>query len=301
MALELSELHSFLVLTNHLHFGQAAEELRVSQPALTKQMQRLEVKVGGPLLIRGYRRVTLTPAGEILRDRARNLLRESEIAEQMARLAVNGKAGLLRIGFGIASLAAGLPDILTRFRQRFPEVHVSMRDMPTPDQVEALEHGNIDVGFVRLPIERAEVATVQVLEEMLVAAVPSGMSYRGGLPGLRKEPFVVMSRSVSASLFDHVVRTCRAAGFSPRIVQEASELFTVLNLVRAGVGISLVPRSVRLMRVPGVRLMDTNLAEAKWKIGLAWRELDQSDPLVRNFVSLARQPRNAAATGAPKR
>jgi DNA-binding transcriptional LysR family regulator len=293
MAFELSELHSFLVLTNHLHFGQAAEELRVSQPALTKQIQRLEVKVGGPLLIRGYRRVTLTPAGEILRDRARNLLRESEIAEHMARLAVNGKAGQLRIGFGITSLAAGLPDILTRFRQRFPEVHVSMRDMSTPDQIEALEDGKIDVGFVRLPIERPELVSVPVLEEMLVAAVPSDMSYRGGLSGLRKEPFVVMPRSVSASLFDHLVRTCRAAGFSPRIVQEVSELFTVLNLVRAGVGVSLVPRSVSLMRVPGIRLMDTNLSEAKWRIGLAWRKLDQSDPLVHNFVSLARQPRNA--------
>jgi DNA-binding transcriptional LysR family regulator len=293
-------LHSFLVLTNHLHFGQAAEELRVSQPALTKQIQRLELKVGGPLLIRGYRRVTLTPAGEILRDRARNLLRESEIAEHMARLAVNGKAGLLRIGFGITSLAAGLPDILTRFRQRFPEVHVSMRDMSTPDQVEALEHGNIDVGFVRLPVERTELVTVPVLEEMLVAAVPSGMPYRKGLSGLRKEPFVVISRTVSASLFDHLVRTCRAAGFSPRIVQEVSELFTVLNLVRAGVGVSLVPRSVSLMRVPDVRLMDTNLAEAKWRIGLAWRKLDQSDPLVRNFVRLARQPRNAAPTESPR-
>jgi DNA-binding transcriptional LysR family regulator len=256
--------------------------------------------VGGPLLIRGYRRVTLTPAGEILRDRARNLLRESEIAEHMARLAVNGKAGLLRIGFGITSLAAGLPDILTRFRQRFPEVHVSMRDMSTPDQVEALEHGNIDVGFVRLPVERTELVTVPVLEEMLVAAVPSGMPYRKGLSGLRKEPFVVISRTVSASLFDHLVRTCRAAGFSPRIVQEVSELFTVLNLVRAGVGVSLVPRSVSLMRVPDVRLMDTNLAEAKWRIGLAWRKLDQSDPLVRNFVRLARQPRNAAPTESPR-
>jgi len=294
MTLELSELHSFLVLTNHLHFGQAAEELRVSQPALTKQIQRLEAKVGGPLLIREYRRVTLTPAGEILRDRARSLLREAEIAEHMARLAVSGKAGLLRIGFGITSLAAGLPDILTRFRQRFPQVHVSMRDMPTPDQVEALEDGNIDVGFVRLPIERTELASVPVLQETLVVAVPRGMSYRGGLAGLRKEPFVVMSRSLSASLFDHVVRTCRTAGFSPRIVQEASELFTVLNLVRAGVGVSLVPRAVSLMRVPGVRLMDTSLAEAKWKIGLAWRKLDESDPLVRNFVNLARQPRNAA-------
>ena len=71
MALELSELRSFVVLANHLHFGKAAEALHLSQPALTKQIQRLEDKVAGPLLIRGYRRVTLTPAGEILRDRAR--------------------------------------------------------------------------------------------------------------------------------------------------------------------------------------------------------------------------------------
>ena len=280
MALELSELRAFLVLTNRLHFGQAAEALHVSQPALTKQMQRLEAKVAGPLLIRGYRRVTLTPAGQILRDRARSLLREAEIAEQMARLAVNGKAGLLRIGFGIASLAAGLPGILTRFRHHFPQVQVSMRDMSTPDQIAALEQGDIDVGFVRLPAERAELVTVPVLEEVLVAAVPRGMSYRKGLSGLRNEPFVVISRSVSASFFDHLVETCRAAGFSPRIVQEVNELFTVLNLVQAGLGVSLVPRSASLMRVPNVRLLDTNQAEAKWRIGLAWRKLDQADPLV---------------------
>ena len=298
MALELSELRAFLVLTNRLHFGQAAEALHVSQPALTKQMQRLEAKVAGPLLIRGYRRVTLTPAGQILRDRARSLLREAEIAEQMARLAVNGKAGLLRIGFGIASLAAGLPGILTRFRRHFPEVQVSMRDMSTPDQIAALEQGDIDVGFVRLPAERAELVTVPVLEEVLVAAVPRGMSYRKGLSGLRNEPFVVISRSVSASFFDHLVETCRAAGFSPRIVQEVNELFTVLNLVQSGLGVSLVPRSASLMRVPNVRLLDTNQAEAKWRIGLAWRKLDQADPLVRNFVRLARLPRNGVPTGA---
>jgi DNA-binding transcriptional LysR family regulator len=300
MALELSELRSFLVLAQHLHFGEAAQALHVSQPALTKQIQKLEAKVEGPLLVRGYRRVSLTPAGEILRDRAQSLLREAEMAEEIARLAVQGKAGLLRIGFGIAALAAGLPDILTRFRQHFPAVQVSMRDMPTPDQIKALEQGDIDVGFVRLPVERPDLVTVPVLEERLVAALPQGMPYRGGLASLRKEPFVVIARSVSASYVDHVVRTCRAAGFTPRIVQEANELFTVLNLVRGGVGVSLVPRSANLMNVPNVRLLDTRLDEAKWKIGLAWRKADPLDPLVQNFIRLVRQPRSVVPTGAPK-
>ncbi len=294
MALELSELRAFLVLAEHLHFSHAAEVLHVSQPALTKQMQRLEAKVAGRLLVRGYRKVALTPAGEILRDRARRLLREAEAAEQMARLAVNGKVGVLRIGFGIGSLAAGLPDMLMRFRQQFPEVQVSMRDMSTPNQIEALHQGEIDVGFVRLPVESAELVTVPVLEEMLVAAIPRGMSYRKGLSDLRNEPFVVISRSSSVSFFDHLVQTCRAAGFSPRIAQEVNELLTVLFLVQAGAGVSLVPSSASRMRVPNVRLLDTHLAEAKWKIGLTWRKRDQSDPLVRNFVHLARRLRNAA-------
>jgi DNA-binding transcriptional LysR family regulator len=296
MALELSELRSFLVLAQHLHFGEAAEALHLSQPALTKQIQKLEAKVEGPLLLRGYRRVSLTPAGEILRDRAQNLLREAEIAQETARLAVQGKAGLLRIGFGIASLAAGLPDILTRFRRHFPAVQVTMRDMSTPDQIEALEQGDMDVGFLRLPVERPNLITVPVLEERLVAAIPQGMSYRKGLAGLRNEPFVVIARSVSASFVDHLIRTCRAAGFSPRIVQEAIELFTVLNLVRGGVGVSLVPRSVNLMHVPNVRLLDTGREEAKWKIGLAWRNTDPLDPLVHNFIRLVRQPRSLAPT-----
>jgi DNA-binding transcriptional LysR family regulator len=294
MALELSELRAFLVLADHLHFSHAAEVLHVSQPALTKQMQRLEAKVSGRLLVRGYRKVALTPAGEILRDRARRLLREAEVAEQMARLAVNGKAGVLRIGFGIGSLAAGLPDMLMRFRQQFPEVQVFMRDMSTPNQIEALHQGEIDVGFVRLPVESAELVTVPVLEEMLVAAIPRGMSYRKGLSDLRNEPFVVISRSSSVSFFDHLVQTCRAAGFSPRIVQEVNELLTVLFLVQGGAGVSLVPSSASRMRVPNVRLLDTHLAEAKWKIGLTWRKRDQSDPLVRNFVHLARRLSNAA-------
>jgi len=168
-----------------------------------------------------------------------------------------------------------------------------MRDMSTPDQLASLEQGDIDIGFVRLPVERPSLMTVQVLEERLVAAIPQGMPYHKGLASLRDKPFVVIARRVSASFFDHVVRTCRAAGFSPSIVQEASELFTVLNLVRAGVGVSLVPRSANLMKVPNVRLLDTRLDEAKWKIGLAWCKSEPLDPLVQNFIRLVREPLRA--------
>jgi DNA-binding transcriptional LysR family regulator len=251
----------------------------------------MEEKLGGELLTRGHGRVALTAAGQILEERARHILRESETAEQVLSLAVRGEAGMLRVGFGIASLASGLPAVLVRFRSRYPHVHIAMRDMATSAQIEALGRKEIDVGFVRLPVTRAGIASAPVLRERLVAAIPPHGHYSRtrGLASLRDEPFVVISRATSASFYDHVLATCRAAGFVPRIVQEASEFFTVLNLVRGGIGASLVPSSARLMRVPQVKLVETRLKEAAWPIGLAWNSEVPPPPLVRNFVRLVRE------------
>lgn len=290
MDLELSEMLSFLTLADGLHFGRAAETLHVSQPALSKQIQRMEAKLGGPLLVRRYRKVSLTPAGVVLRDRARQILRDAASAEQLARLAMRGEAGLLRVGFGIASLASGLPELVMSFRKRYPHAHMTMRDMSTPSQIDSLLRGEIDAGFVRLPVLDERVAWVPVLEEHLVVAYSPKGDFRptAGLSSLRGAPFVVHSRATSASHYDHVLRTCRAAGFEPRIVQEVSELFTVLNLVRSGLGVSLVPNSARLMRVPQVRLAETRVEEAKWTVGIAWKKEESVAPLVARFVELAR-------------
>ena len=290
MDLELSEMHSFLTLADGLHFGRAAETLHVSQPALSKQIQRMEAKLGGPLLVRRYRKVSLTPAGVVLRDRAKQVLRDATTSEQLVKLAIRGEAGLLRVGFGIASLASGLPELILNFRKRYPHAHMTMRDMSTPSQIESLLRGEIDAGFVRLPVLDDRVEWAAVLEEHLVVAYNPKGDFRptAGLASLRGAPFVVHSRATSASLYDHTVRTCRAAGFEPRIVQEVNELFTVLNLVRAGLGVSLVPSSARLMRVPQVRLSETRVEEARWSVGIAWKKEEAVAPLVARFVELAR-------------
>lgn len=288
MELELSDFRSFLALADHLHFGRAAESLHVSQPALSKQIQRMEAKLGGPLLTRRYRKVGLTPAGAVLREQAQQIVRDAENAEQLSRLAIHGEAGLLRVGFGIASLASGLPELILSFRKRFPHAHITMRDMSTQNQIESLLRGEIDAGFVRLPMVDDRLASAAVLEDRLVVAYNPKGDYHpmAGLASLSGAPFVVHSRATSASHYDHIARTCRAAGFAPRIVQEANELFTVLNLVRAGLGVSLVPSSARLMRVPQVRLAETRVEEAKWSIGVAWRREEPVAPLVVRFVKL---------------
>ncbi len=298
MDVDLSDLEAIVMLAETLHFGRAADRLHVSQPALSKRIRRLEERIGGPLLVRRYRDVRLTEAGRLLADRARHLLHESAAAVSLSQRAARGEAGLLRIGFGIASLLGLLPEVLLRFRRAYPGVQLQLRDMSTPDQVNALIGGDIDVGFVRRPISDERLVMRPVLDERLVAALGprSPWEPRLGLRSVAAEPFIIIARGRSASFYDHALSVCAAAGFAPRIVQEANELFTILSLVRAGLGVSLVPRSTALMRVPGVRFRELTLPEAAWKIALAWHRDSDQVPLVRRFVEIVSAARAATAS-----
>jgi DNA-binding transcriptional LysR family regulator len=290
MYLQVEELHSFVVLADELHFGRASKRLFVSQPALSKQIRRLEEKVGGALFTRTRRKVEITEAGRVLLAGADKVLREDEAALSLAKEAVLGRAGTLRIGFGIASVSEILPRTILRFRKTYSQVELKMRDMSTPAQIAALVEGSIDIGILRLPIAHTELDSLPLFHEQLVVATSGSLSYnsRQGLAALRNQPFVFFPRATSATLHDHVLGLCRGAGFSPTIVQEASELFTILNLVRAGLGVSLVPSAARRMGVPGVRFHDLGLPEAKWRIGIAWNRLSDKAELISRFVATTR-------------
>jgi DNA-binding transcriptional LysR family regulator len=291
MDMELADLEAFVAVSDLLHFTRAADRLHVTQPALSKRIRRLEDTVGGPLLVRQYRDVRLTPTGRALAARARLILQASREALAFSQRAARGEAGLLRIGFGIASLLGLLPDVLLRFRRAYPDVQLQLRDMSTPDQIAALGRDDLDVGFVRLPVHDARLVVRPALDERLVAALGprSPWDVRLGLRSLEREPFLLVSRVVSASFRDHVLDVCAASGFAPHVVQEASEIFTVLSLVRAGLGVSLVPRSASAMRLPGVRFRELALPEAAWDIGLAWRKDAGAEALVNRFVGMVPQ------------
>jgi DNA-binding transcriptional LysR family regulator len=289
MEIEIADLETIVVLAETLHFGRAADRLHISQPALSKRVQRIEGWIGGPLFLRRYRDVRLTEAGRVLAERGRHLLRESAATVVLARGAARGEAGRLRIGFGIASILGLLPDVLLRFRRAHPHVELYLRDMSTPDQMTALLAHDIDVGFVRLPLADARLEVRPVLDERLVAALGprSPWNARQGLRSMSAEPFIIIARDRSASFYNHVQSVCRAAGFTPRIVQEANELFTVLSLIGAGLGVSLVPRSAALMRLPGVRFRGLTLPEAAWNVGVAWHRDSSAAPLVKRLVEMA--------------
>src|SRR6185436_9720335 len=135
-----------------------------------------------------------------------------------------------------------------------------------------------------------------VLDERLVLAIGPRSPWKApdGLRSVAAEPFIIIARSRSASFYDHALSVCAATGFAPRIVQEANELFTVLSLVGAGLGVSLVPRSAALMRLPGVRFRELTLPEAAWNIALAWRRDSGGNALIDRFVGMVGAPRGRA-------
>src|SRR6266852_5827128 len=290
MYLDLHELKSFSVLARELHFRRAAEQISMSQPALSKQIRRLEEKVGGALFARTRRKVALTETGRVLLPLADRLLKQSESALTIAREASDGRAGTLRIGYGLAAVSDILPRTILRFGPKYPRIKLQMCDMSTPAQLTALLQETLDLGILRLPIGSPELDSVPLIRERLLLAVPESVryAYRDKLSNLRDAPFVLISRSASATFHDHAVSVCRCAGFAPNVVQEASETFTILNFVRAGLGVSLVQSAAARMKVPGVRFHELEMRESEWAIGIVWKRIFEKRDLILKFVDTTR-------------
>lgn len=293
MSLSIDALRSFVVLAEELHFGHAAIRLHVSQPALTKQIKRLEYEIGGRLFERTTGRVLLTPAGDALRDRARVLIKDASALESFAKQAVLGNLERLRIGCGIATIADLLPRAVMAFRKIYPDVSLEMQDLGSQIIVEAVLDGSLDIGFVRMPVSNNRLESTIVLREQMLLAVPADRFPKSvNLRSLRDEPFVLIARSTSETFQSHALSLCLAAGFTANVVQEAKETFTVLNLVRAGLGVTLVPGTARRMRIPGVRFYPLKSVSASWSIGMIWRRdrRELTEPFQRAVMAVRKGP-----------
>jgi len=289
--IELRQLRSFAVLAEERHFGRAAERLGIAQPSLSQQIARLEGAVGHALVVRRPR-FALTPAGEQLLRGARTALREAGEGVEAARRAGRGEAGRLTLGFGASVLLTGLSGVVRAYQERFPGVRLHLRETPTARQVEALREGSIDVGLSREPVPAGDVEYETLLRERFLVVLPPGHPLAGRrrltLGELRGEPVVLFPREAHPALHDRVLALCREAGFETRIVQESTESLTVLALVNAGVGISLLPTSYRGLRFGGVVYRPLDAPGLTTELAVCRRRGDPS-PTVDAFVALARE------------
>lgn len=259
--MELRQIRSFLSIAETLHFGRAAELIHISQPALSNQIRALEEEVGVRLFERNRRKTTLTAAGVAFRNDTAAWLPQLDQAIRRARLAANGKLGLLRIGFMASVGAQFVPNIARQFKDLNPEVEFSLLAVPTASQVQMLQTGSLDIGFLRLPIgEQPALEVVTVHREPFVLLVPSSHRLakrkRVRLGEVSDENFVMNERSYSPGFHDLILGILRDAGIVPTVSQTVGELSTLISLVSAKIGVAIVPASAAKHRVASVVACD---------------------------------------------
>ncbi|WP_430302934.1 LysR family transcriptional regulator, partial [Pseudomonas aeruginosa] len=266
--------------------------LGISQPPLSQQIQALEEEIGARLFERTNRRVELTDAGRLFLDESRQVLAQVDKAVLLARRAHLGELGELKIGFtSSAPFTSTIPSSIHAFRKAYPDVHLDLQEMSSRQVLKALLEESLQVGVIRPLALPDAVHWVELFREPLVAVLRADHPLAAGsedglaIAALAEEPFVFFPRSYGTGLYDQVIALTRQAGFSPRIAQEASEAMTIIGLVSAGLGVSILPASFRRTRVDGVvyrTLSDPEATTAVWLV----RRQNEGSPLALSFIDL---------------
>ncbi|MBC3762660.1 LysR family transcriptional regulator [Quadrisphaera oryzae] len=255
--METRLLRSFVVLAEEQHFGRAAARLHVAQPALSQQLKSLEQQVGARLLDRSTRRVELTDAGRLLRERALQLLADLDRTTADLALVAAGRAGRVRIGFVGTATYALLPSVARRVREELPGVELELRgELLAPALLDAVAADDLDLAVLRPSgPPPAGLVVEELRREPLVVALPTGHRLAGrdavALADLAGEVLVAHPSGRRSMLQPLVLDACRAAGVEPEVI-EVGETGTLVALVAAGLGFGLVPDAVRALRLDGV-------------------------------------------------
>lgn len=258
--LELRQLRAFVAIAEEGYITRAAERLGMQQPPLTRLLQSLEAELGVALMERLPRGVRPTTAGLALLEEARGILASVDGVADIVRRAARGERGRLAIGFtSSAALHPFVPSVLRLFRETFVGVSVVLEEAGTGELLDALLHEKLDAAFIRSPLSGTQALQDQpILVEPMLLALPTdhplAMDASTPLPlaALATQAFVLYRRRVGLGLYDAILVACREAGFSPQVVQEAPRMTATLSLVAAGLGVSIVPASMRRLRGDGI-------------------------------------------------
>ncbi|EON25328.1 LysR family transcriptional regulator [Nocardioides sp. CF8] len=294
--MELRHLRYFQAVAEEKHFGRAAAKLHMAQPPLSQQIRQLEDELGVTLLSRTTRRVDLTPAGEAYLVRVRAILQSVDAAGDEAVRIGSGLEGRLVIGCVGSATYSLLPALARALRERMPGVDFAFRgEMLSPDQLDALRDGSIDLALLRPFQELSEDTRVTVSplrEERYVVALPEGHRLAGRskvrVADLRDEDLIVHSGHGRSAMYDAVSTLCRDAGFEPAIRHEVAETSTLVTFVAAALGVAIVPEPVSELVVAGA-VYRPLVSRARMELVAATRADDESALLARTLRVLRRQ------------
>lgn len=243
--MELRHLRYFVAVAEELSFTRAAQNLRTAQPSLSQQIRDLEHEIGTALLERNKRNVALTAAGKVFLDEARLVLAQAERAKTLARRASEAERNCLTIGFVPAAEIKIFPQALTMLRGQQPELRIVLQSLTTFEQHQALLAGEIDIGFMRPPIDNDVLDHSVVMRERLVAMLPAdhpaAKCSEVALSDLATTPFLRIARRHAGALGTIIDALAEREGIELQTVQEVENVLTLLTLTSLGVGFSIMP------------------------------------------------------------
>ncbi|MCC3701905.1 LysR substrate-binding domain-containing protein [Rouxiella badensis] len=290
--IELRHLRYFIAVAEELHFGRAAEKLNISQPPLSQQIQALETQIGAVLLYRTNRSVRLTQAGEMFLKEAKSIVSKvHDVSEQAARIH-RGEEGNLTIG--LTSSAPFLKKIsrtFQRFRMAHPHVNIRIEELNSQQQLQPLVEGTLDLGVMRNGVLPDVLQHHLLRSEPLVAVVPEQHPLTQLPPGeltlshLADQPFVFFSKDVGTSLYDDILQRLALAGITPFITQEVGEALTIIGLISAGLGVSILPASYKRIQVDGVKYLSFKDEQVNTQV---WLVSHRHRPLSAPALALAK-------------
>ena len=264
----------------------------MSQPALSTQIKALETQLGAPLFLRTRRTVSLTPVGQSFLADAELLVQQIADIELRVKRISSGEFGHLRIGFVVSATPGLVPAVTVAFRKHYPGVSFDLKNMPTVQQVEALRNGTLDAGFIRLPLQEPDLSITPVDREhfAVVAAKSHPLARKRDLAvrDLAGEPFIAYGERWAPAFYQSWTGICRAAGFTPNVIQETGEMDTAIALVAAGLGVAIVPEGVARRNRVVVAVKVLLREKVRSEIGIAVVASRQT-PLLKRLVSVARQ------------
>jgi DNA-binding transcriptional LysR family regulator len=303
--MELRHLRYFVAVAEERNFTRAAERLGISQPPLSLQISQLEKELGTPLFHRRARSIELTDAGKLLLEEARVILKQVEAAENGVRRRARGETGRLVVGSaGATYFHPVIPEIIREYGMRYPDIVLAPHASNTSLLVARLRARQVDVALIRPPISDAEgLVIVPLIDEETVVILPNGhrLSKLASVPlaALAEDVFVLYPRTLNPGNYDAVIAACRRAGFNPTLGQEAPQIVSVIPLVAAGLGISVVPRSTARILSDEVCYRPIEGVAPRAEICLAYCPVGSSRA-AQNFVAVARRVIRNAAQGQGK-
>lgn len=287
--LEIRHFSYFLAVAEELHFRKAAERLFISQPGLSRQIRQMEEILRAKLFIRDKRNVELTEAGKYLYNEIKFIFNHIEFVEKQVGLIDKGMDGEIRLGFLGSAMQSIVPNLLMEMNRKFPKIRSSLEEMSNYDQLEAITHDRLDLGFVRLEHIPNGLLMKPVYKDTFSLVLPKNHDLTQdsftGIDQVSDENFILFSIDYSSTYYHKIISICEDKGFRPKVSHKSVHAQTIFKLVEIGLGVAIVPTALQHGYNLGVKFIEIRDIPQEAVLSAVWKA-DNRNPVLHQVIDL---------------